>query len=221
MWKENFYGYPNMWVQGKEEICEKTTICIAGSREPLQENALSDSHVLGNLIGQNKDTVLVSGLARGIDIESLRGFYLGKRTIGEEGNPFMIGCIGTSPDSVYPRENQRLQELLKNQHLLLSLVEPGVRTNKYHFLERNRLMARLSKVIYIMSCTETSGCHSLLEEALKLKKKVIMSEHNVNLSWARRIVSKAENLYGSCDFQVWDHQQIIERAKEQYGTAIP
>ena len=215
MWKQNQFSYPNLWIEGKEEIFGKNTICIAGSREPLQEGALGESFDLGNVLAKDKTTVLVSGLARGVDICSLKGFFLGKREIGEEHTPHLIGCIGTSPDQVYPKENDKLQSFLKDNHLLLSLVRPEERTSKYHFLERNRLMARISNTIYIMSCTETSGCHSLLDEGLRLKKTIIMSEDNVNLSWVRKHVSNHEKTQGDLNFRVLSNKNMIEIAKEK------
>jgi DNA processing protein len=219
MWKESLPISPNgLWIEGKESLLDSESICIAGSREPLRKEALDEAFELGKKIATLKSCSLVSGLARGIDIMSLRGFYTGKREIGAEFTaPFLIGCIGTSPDSVYPRENDRLQTLLKQEHLLLSLVQPEQRTNKFHFLERNRLMARLSSKIYIMSCTETSGCHTLLDEGLLLKKQIYMSEDNVNLTWVRRIVVRHEKSQGDLNFRVLSNKQMIDIQEERNG----
>jgi predicted Rossmann fold nucleotide-binding protein DprA/Smf involved in DNA uptake len=190
MWCTNRFGYKGLWIEGNEKVLEKNTICIAGSREPIQENALEDAFEIGSLIGKQDHNALVSGLARGVDIISLKGFFVGKRKAGYEHTPHLIGCIGTSPDSVYPKENEKLQEFLKANHLLFSLARPGTYTDKWHFLERNRLMARLSNLVIILSCTETSGCHSLLDECLLLNKKVIMSSHNKELAWVKRVTEK-------------------------------
>lgn len=197
MWYENILNYDRLWLEGNSNLIDNfENICIAGSRNPPKENGLKEAQKIGEYFGGKENTVLVSGLARGVDIISLKGFAIGKK--GRK--PFCIGCIGTAPDKVYPRENKPVQDLIKKEHLLISLVKPNENTSKYHFLERNRLMARLSSSIYILSCSETSGCHTLLDEALKLQKFVFVDESNKNLSWVVKLNKKYNNRIVFSDF---------------------
>lgn len=81
--------------------------------------------------------VIVSGCAKGIDT------YGQQAAISHGGRT--IAVIGTGIEQVYPAENRDLQEVIANDHLLLSEYPPQSGPKKHRFPMRNRIIAALSK----------------------------------------------------------------------------
>ena len=101
----------------------------------------------------------MSGLARGIDtaahIASLKN---GGKT---------IAVIGTGLNHFYPKENRQLQNYIAKNHLLLSEYNPDQPALKYHFPERNRIIAGLAGAVLVAEAKMRSGSLITCERALE------------------------------------------------------
>lgn len=139
-----FYKGNIQWLK------QVTWLGVVGAREyspygkQVVQHLLSDLHVKSN--GQ---IGIVSGLAKGIDTQAH------VETIKNKGKT--VGVIGSGLDSYYPYNNRSLQQLMSQQHLVLSEYPIGSKPLKHHFPERNRIIAGLSRGILVIESKKRSG----------------------------------------------------------------
>ena len=115
--------------------------------------------------------VIVSGLARGIDTSA-------HVSVLKNGGA-TIAVIGCGLDVYYPKENQQLQDYLGKNHLVLSEYAPGEKPLKYHFPERNRIIAGLSQGVLVAEAKARSGCLITCERALEEGRDVFAIPGNI------------------------------------------
>lgn len=115
---------------------------------------------------------IVSGLARGIDTVAHRAALdAGGRT---------IAVLGNGIDTVYPSENVALAKEIKENGVLISQFETGVKPLKHNFLERNRVIAGLSLAVIIIEGRHRSGTLSTARHAAELGRDVFAVPGNLN-----------------------------------------
>lgn len=145
-----------LFYKGNLDLLKEEKIGVVGSRMPC-EYALEATK---RLCLKQKDKVVVSGLAKGID--AYAHYYAGKT----------IGILGCGIDYIYPACNKELYKKIENEGLILSEY-PGLSTPYgYNFPFRNRIIAALSKEVYIMEAHDKSGTLTTINEALELGKDV-------------------------------------------------
>lgn len=144
-----------LFYQGNIELLTKPKLAIVGARLASKAGTRSVQKVIKEL--QNR-FVIVSGLARGIDTAAhMASLANGGKT---------IAILGNGLDTAYPKENRNLQAYLAQHHLLLSEYAPNEKPLKYHFPERNRIIAGLAKGIIVAEAQMRSGSLITCEYAL-------------------------------------------------------
>lgn len=154
---KEIYNPPTLlFYQGNLELLEYPKLAVVGTRNASQMGTKSIQKLVKEL---DNHFVIVSGLARGIDtaahIASLKN---GGRT---------IAVIGTGLNHFYPKENHKLQTYIAKNHLLLSEYEPDQPALKYHFPERNRIIAGLASGVLVAEAKLRSGSLITCERALE------------------------------------------------------
>lgn len=100
---------------------------------------------------------IVSGLALGIDGAAHRGALL-RRIDWADAVPATVAVLAHGLDRVYPPSHEPLAEsILANGGALISEYPPGTEPLKHHFLERNRIIAGLSRGVAVMQAGPSSG----------------------------------------------------------------
>ena len=117
------------------------------------------------------ELVIVSGLAKGIDATA---HYASIRNGGKT-----IGVIGTGLDVFYPKSNQRLQAHMGEHHLILSEYGPGQAPLKFHFPERNRIIAGLCQAVIVAEARLRSGSLITCERAMEEGRDVFAIPGNI------------------------------------------
>ncbi|MCS7281322.1 MAG: DNA-processing protein DprA [Desulfobacterota bacterium] len=135
-----------LYVKGKMRYLNET-IAIVGSRKASYEG-LNLAERVGETLSELGITI-VSGLARGIDAQAHRGAL--------KGNGKTVAVLGCGIDVCYPAENRRLYEQISEEGMIFSEYAPGVPPFPYHFPERNRIIAGLSKAILVVEASRKSG----------------------------------------------------------------
>lgn len=150
-----------LFYQGDLELLEKSKLAVVGTRNASKNGVQSVQKIIKEL---NNRFVIVSGLARGIDtaahIASLKN---GGQT---------IAVIGTGLDNIYPKENKDLQTYIGKHHLVLTEYEAGAQPLKYHFPERNRIIAGLVEGLVVCEAKMRSGSLITCERALEEGREV-------------------------------------------------
>jgi DNA processing protein len=110
-------------------------------------------------LAKNGVTV-VSGMAKGIDgVAHQAAIDAGGRT---------IAVLGSGIDVVYPREHEKLYELIIKNGAVVSEFPAGTAPLPKNFLQRNRLIAALSKVVLVVEGQRRSGTLSIANHAANL-----------------------------------------------------
>ncbi len=155
-----------LYYQGRLELTrQKQILTVVGSRTPnlyakqLLKQILTPACQLG--VG------VVSGLAYGIDT-------LAHQTAVDHQAP-NVAVIGSGLDqaSFYPSQNWHLKnQMLEASGLILSEYPPGTPPNNYNFPRRNRLLAALSELTWVVQAGGKSGSLITAEAANELGKTV-------------------------------------------------
>lgn len=136
-----------LYYQGNLNLFKKTALAVIGSRHHSTYSKDCLQVFVPGLV--ERDLVIVSGLAKGVDSLAHR------LTINHKGNT--VGVIGNGLNYCYPRENQGLQRYMTNHQLVISEYPPDVGPDKSHFPMRNRIIAGLSKGLLITEARKRSG----------------------------------------------------------------
>jgi DNA processing protein len=171
-----------LYVKGTMEIpLPRPRVSIIGSRKASTNGIEAAKTITKTLAG--KQTVIVSGLAEGIDTSAHQtAIDIGGKT---------IAVLGTPLNKVYPRKNFDLQQEIMSKHLAISQFPVGHQTTPKDFVLRNRTMALISDATIIVEAGDTSGSLHQGWEALRLGRplfiwKSILS--NTQLSWPKKMI---------------------------------
>ena len=114
---------------------------------------------------------LVSGGAKGIDGEAMRGALLG-------GSP-VVAVMGCGVDIPYPKEHTGLLEDVAEHGCILSEYPPGTEPRSEYFPVRNRIISGLSMGVLVVEAPERSGALITAHRALDQGRDVFALPANV------------------------------------------
>ena len=161
--KELKYPPLVLFYKGNLGLLSKEKIGVVGSRIACEYALKATEYLIEN----NKDKVIVSGLAKGID---------GK---AHDASELSIGVLGCGIEYIYPIENINLYRKLEKDGLILSEYPGLTKPLAYHFPFRNRIIAALANSVYVMQSSERSGTVTTINEALELQKEVIVLPYSI------------------------------------------
>lgn len=145
-----------LFYQGNIDLLELPKVAVVGSRDSSKLGNQSVQKIIKEL---NNELIIVSGLARGIDTAAhMAALQNGGRT---------IAVIGTGLDVFYPKANKKLQAYIGKNHLVLSEYGPGEQPLKFHFPERNRIIAGLCRGVIVSEAKMRSGSLITCERAME------------------------------------------------------
>lgn len=140
---------PVLYYRGNLKLNELSNLFVGvvGTRRPSSYGRRWTQRLSRQLT--RKGTVIVSGLAAGIDTVAHES------CLKEQG--LTIAVLGTGVDQVYPTRNTQLQAEIAERGLLLSEYPDGTGPDKKHFPQRNRIIAGLSRAILMTEAPIRSG----------------------------------------------------------------
>ena len=136
---------PALIVKGHLTLLDKPAIAMVGARN-ASAAACRFARQLAQGLGE-AGTVIVSGLARGIDTAAHDGSI-------ESGT---VAVIAGGIDIVYPPENEARQLAIAERGLLVAEQPPGVEPRARHFPYRNRIIAGLAHGTVVIEAAPNSG----------------------------------------------------------------
>lgn len=175
------YAPEMLYVKGSMEIpLPKPRVSIIGTRKPSPKGLEAAQTIAMTLL--EKQTVIVSGLADGIDTAAHQtAIRYGGKT---------IAVLGTPLNKVYPSKNFELQQEIMNNHLAISQFQIGHPTKRKDFVIRNRTMALISDATVIVEAGNTSGSLHQGWETIRLGRPLFICKHvfeNTQLSWTEKM----------------------------------
>lgn len=139
------------------------SICCVGTRKPTEFTYNVLDSIIPKLV--EEDFTIVSGLALGTDT------YSHKVCLNNNGTTIAVLAHGL--DTIYPKENEQLAEIiLKNNGLLVSEYPIGTKADKFRFVKRNRIVTGLTKSTLVFETKEKSGTMHSVDFAIKQKKNI-------------------------------------------------
>jgi DNA processing protein len=194
---ETKFAPGTLYVKGTIQIpLPRPRVSIVGSRKASSAGLEAAGTIARTLV--EKEVVIVSGLAEGIDTSAHEAaIAAGGRT---------IAVLGTPLNKVYPQKNFRLQQEIMRSHLAVSQFPVGHPTTPKDFVLRNRTMALISDATIIVEAGDTSGSLHQGWEALRLGRSLFIWTSilkDPKLSWPEKMLR-----YGAMELS--DPSDVLE-----------
>lgn len=137
-----------LYIKGKILFSElEKSISIIGTRNPTPYGH-SKARTISREMAENGN-IVVSGLARGIDIEAHLGAL--------EGGGNTIAVLGSGVENIYPDEHINVAKEIIKKGALISELNINQRLSRYSLVSRNRIISGLSKSSLIIEGSLNSG----------------------------------------------------------------
>ncbi len=146
------------------------SIAIVGTRKPTAYGKMM-TKAIAKLLCEHNFTI-ISGLAYGIDAVS-------HITAIENKKP-TLAVLGTSPDNIYPPGNRKIAEKIIENGAVISEIVPTVKTDKWSFPERNRIISGLSYAVVVIEGSKKSGSLITAKFALDQNREIFALPGDVN-----------------------------------------
>ena len=155
-----------LWTLGEASVPPlESTLSLVGSREATLYGEKATTRLVEHARGL--DLTVISGGAYGIDAIAHRAAL---DTSGEV-TP-TVAVLAGGLDRLYPAGNTQLLQQIAKSGLLITEMPPGMRPNRYRFLNRNRLIAALSAATIVVEARYRSGALSTANHAHDLGRIV-------------------------------------------------
>ena len=142
------------------EFNKKNSISIVGARNSSIVANKFCKQIAADL-GRN-NIVVVSGMARGIDSEAHKASI----------STGTIAVLASGIDVIYPPENRKLYEDIKENGIIFAEMPLGTQPQGYLFPKRNRIIAGLSAGTVIIEAAKQSGSLITAKYALEYDRDV-------------------------------------------------
>ena len=156
----------SLYVAGELLDTDFDGIAVVGSRLITSYGESVIQAIVGELAVAG--FTIVSGLAFGVDVAAQKlALELGGRTIAVLGS-------GINKMAEHPNYQVAKRILNNNQGAVISTYGPDVPAHKGTFIERDYLMAALSKAVLVIEAAQRSGTSHTVNAALELGKEVFV-----------------------------------------------
>lgn len=152
-----------LYLKGRDiPFDDEVAVGLIGTRTPTAYG-ISQTDRLGHDLAV-QGAVVVSGLARGLDSDAIRGALRGGGAV--------CGVLGCGLDVFYPSENRFLYQDVAARGVLISEYPPGTEPRKEHFPARNRIISGLSLGVVVVEGGSRSGTQITVKNALDQNRDV-------------------------------------------------
>lgn len=156
-------GVPGkLYVTGRAIPDKKRCIAVVGTRRPTGAGREAARQIATRLAQAN--FTVVSGLALGIDTIAHEATL--------EAGGHTIAVLGCGLDRVYPKRNAALKKRIEVSGTVVTEYPPGTDSRPFHFPERNRIIAALSRGVVVVEGAARSGALITARFALDLARDV-------------------------------------------------
>lgn len=154
-----------LWVRGAASLrlAALHSVAVVGARACTEYGARVAAELSAALADRGRP--VVSGGASGIDAAAHRGaLVVGGLTVS------VLAC---GVDQVYPRSNEQLLKRIAELGLVVSELPLGAHPNRPRFLQRNRLIAALTRGTVVVEAARRSGSLNTARWAAELNRHVM------------------------------------------------
>lgn len=153
-----------LWVKGRavESVLAMSCVAIVGARAATQYGQQLALRLAAEVA--SREFAITSGGAYGIDAAAHRGAL----TTG-----FTICVLASGIDTAYPAGHAQLFDDIANSGVLISEVPPHEPARRFRFLNRNRIIAALSRGTVVVEASLRSGSLGTARRARDLGRMVM------------------------------------------------
>jgi len=183
---------PLFYFKGEFPLSNGMFVAVVGTHNATYEGIRDVTEIGKKLV--EKNGVVVSGLARGIDT----GAHLG--ALAKEGKTYAV--LGSGLNNIYPRENLNLSVEISKNGAILTEYPLNARVNVGQLMARNRIVVGLSQAVIVVETEDnTSGTMDAAKKAVDQGKPlfVVTREDNKNFEELVRIGAIPINGTGDLD----------------------
>lgn len=138
-----------LYVKGKTEINRKKVISIVGTRNPTDYGRSITRELVEQIAASYPDTLIVSGLAYGIDICAHKAAL--------KNNMETVGVLGHGLSVLYPSAHREAARQMIEHGALITEFRHDEKPESPNFVKRNRIIAGLSDATLVMESGEKGG----------------------------------------------------------------
>lgn len=146
------------------ELNSEKIIAVVGTRQPTDRGKEECRMLIRQLAESGSSPVVASGLAYGIDITAhISALESGLKT---------IAVLATPLDRIYPKAHTAYARRIARQGALITEFPRGSISHKLNFIQRNRLIAGLSKATIVVESRKKGGALTTAELAESYSREV-------------------------------------------------
>ncbi|MGH9668187.1 MAG: DNA-processing protein DprA [Bryobacteraceae bacterium] len=171
-----------LFAAGRIELLQTLMLAIIGTRRPTAYGNVAAERLGGDLASAG--LTIVSGMARGIDTAAHKSaLALGGNTVA------VFGC---GLDLIYPAENRKLAEQIREKGLLITEFAMGSPPFPQNFPIRNRIVSGMSVGVLVVEGAQYSGSGITAKLATDQGREVFAVPGNITskMSWAPNLLIK-------------------------------
>lgn len=160
-----------LYCKGNIDLLNSECLAVVGTRRATKYGKDNCNKFVKDIASE--DITIVSGLAEGIDTVAHKSAL--------EVNGKTVAVLGGGLLNIYPSSNVSLaKDILDNDGLIISEYKPNEPAVTFHFPIRNRIIAGLSKAVFIVEATEKSGSMHTKNYAIEYNREVFALPGRVN-----------------------------------------
>ncbi len=190
-----------LYLLGRVELLAQSGIAVVGTRKPTRYGLKQTEKFVSELA--EKNLVIVSGLARGIDTQAH------KTALSK--NADTIAVLGSGLDYIYPPENKSLFREISERGLLVSEYPFGTKPDAVNFPKRNRIISGLTLGTLVVETRLTGGALRTAAYALEQGREVFAVPGNLNSPQSEgtnRIIQRGEAKLVTCVNDILEELRI-------------
>lgn len=155
-----------LYMIGNTNLNPERSLSVVGTRKASPMGLTICKRLMEDVAVAFPGTLIVSGLAYGIDSEAHKGAL-------EYGLP-TVGVLAHGLDMLYPAAHRGLAStIIKKGGALLTEYPHGTRPHRNNFLERNRIVATMTNGVLLVESPERGGAMSTASIAFSYSREVM------------------------------------------------
>jgi len=148
----------------------KPLLAVVGSRQ-CTAYGRSMAYKLCNELSLN-GIGIVSGMARGIDTKAHEGAL--------NSNGYTIAILGGGVDNIYPPENEKLYNQIREDGCIISEFAPETPPLRNNFPARNRIISGIATGTLVIEAAKSSGAMITVDRSIEQGRDVFAMPGNIN-----------------------------------------
>jgi DNA processing protein len=153
-----------LYIRGSFSKQDKITIGVVGTRGYTSYGKRATEDIAGSLA--EAGITIVSGLAKGIDT------FAHKAALDRDGRTIAVLGSAIDSNSLYPACNRKLADKIAQNGAVISEYPSGIKSERWFFPQRNRIISGLSLGVLIIEAPEKSGALITAMQAVEQNREV-------------------------------------------------